>query len=1000
MQILWYLCTVVSRISALVFLAYTYSWYVFVLIGAHWILMLLLLLIQRTTFCADIERKRDGELKFTRRWCLEILFDIVAAAIYVFVFFNPKRGRTRWWAGVFHLLMLAENATMAALFYTSSTAMALTLPYFSVSVLTVVVGLYPVGLMFMFCYYMLYHPKKTEDWYWIGFPRHCRCCAGRKQSESEEINERERSHRAGITISEPTLISHNGFIPKNMMPVGARATASLDASGNETNRRSQSVRLPNGNPALSRERNLTEVGMRQNGRVNNAQTSRNQEMESLATHNQTQARERLTSLVIVSPNSSHTTNTHGGESNPAFSDCLPSELDTELVISSNVAKTGDTVIDTPLSFGNTPPEFTGSGPNTTRHTSQEFTSTLDSSGPIISTATTGLTSQESVGFESQRTYTNDTGIDVDSDIQLTQGTIGGDTDRAIESGCDPLTVGDDDLRLPVFTDEPVRREHQKGPLERHYFPDNKDKNVESTHQHHERESVTPTLPTPTCSPSPQSLTPGSQRVKWSDTSQGSEDVFSHKNPPSRHFNGRDMTPGTVSSGSQSSPERPRKAPRSPIGARSFQVNTSNEVDTTHKGHSTSAIPKNQTNASHNPPSQRATTPRSPKGARRLIVQQLPAASKYVGPPENTRVPSLPQRQVPPPPPIPPKQNQQERGSDGLTRGLTSLVPVVPSNWRAQSSSPLSHQQVMPQHETEAASNDYSRSKSFDLEKLPKGALKYSRASVASQNLQGGSLHSLRHHQRPKSDGWKSDRQLNLQRGPRMYRQAPLNSHGSSESPERSRFNTSNGGRGQQVSNSARPGRQSYDHHARRRAATGPEQKLRMLTRPNPALRTNPHYSPHLQKSAFSNISPKRSPAHYHPGAGDRRSRGGLLSESYPHHPNTKGPTHPLNKSPQYPRAPQGATGTNPPKMVLSAPPKKLVSTSATKNTVPSKDYIDEPLTDLSCSSNPTQTDEGWNKLPTTVKSWVTPTVGRANLGNNKTPATLYTPKSSTHESVV
>ena len=935
-QVLWYLCLITSRLVALALLAYLHDYYVFALVGGHWILMFFFLLIQRTTFCADIERQNDGELKFTRRLCLEIPFDLVAAAIYVFVYFNPKRGRTRYWAGIFHLLMLVENAAIGVLFFKRTEYPDIR--FFPLSAMIFVIGLYFVGLSFMLCYYLFYHPKKTGNCYWVGCPRECHCCC----SQNEELiipKPYQNRNSTSVIISDPTLVSHNGFVPKNLLPVGPRS-AEIE-NQKESIPHSQSVRLPNGHTNRSNDhvtrsrRSMTEIETRR--RIDNGNTTQITQFNSRARQSQDLI---VSPSLSVSPPSHTNTAQRATGSNLAYSsDNIQSyHVQSDTDVSSCMVETMDTVIDTPI------PGFTPEIVDTPAHVSMQ--TRITSQGSVAGGGGRGLDT------ESQRTYTNDTGIDVDSDLQLTQGTLGGEVElelAGIEGGSDlhfQLHGKDDQFRLPVFVDIPVKHKNYRSGLEKHYFPDEKDgkESLETTHQN--RDSVTPTLPTPTYSPSPPSLTPGSNQVKWGQQGKGSDEVFSPSSP--QHAN-RDVNLGVISYGSQPSPERQRKSPRSPIGARSFQVNA-DEAETSSQ--------QSSQNHSIGP---RAGTPRSPKGARHLLIQQpVPTTTT-----PDSKVANIQHHRQAPPPPIPPKALKEDGTSDELTRGLTSLVAPIPKQvGRAYSSSPnpvSRHLAVLQDTHATTSVRGYSRAKTFDATRLsnkrPRGVSYYRQVGAVGNN-QDSSHTELQ--QRPKSDGWRADDRFNVhaiqQRNLNVsHHQFPLNSHRSS-SPER----TSTGGL---------PYNSSEDQLRRNLAQ---QNQTAYLSNPN---------------SAFKKVSNSPSRNHaYH--TGNMASRGSLLSDSYPMpHVSARESVHSLSSS--YPKAPQGA----PPRMSRVPPTKRLASSSH----FPSHDdSINKLLMELDPSKYSQNNNMGNMSIDGPRDGSFT--ASRMNRGRGYT--ILHTPKSSAHESVV
>lgn len=1041
-QALWYLCMLGSRVAALTVFAYAYSFYVVAVIGGHWVLSFLLLLIERTTFCADIERTANGELKFTRRLWLEIPFDFIAAGVYVFVYFNPKRGRTRYWAGAFHLLMLAENTTMSLLFFFAGGSLGVL--FTSVS-LGVGVGLYLLGLVFMFSYYCIYHPNKTENCFWVGIPRKCCAyCACSKTTKDEDgiVGIGYRNQTDGVTISGPTLVSHNGFVPKNLLPVGSRNSA--DGGVVLTNTTTTSA--PQGQSTVSVHSNSSSrVVERGNGSLVSAATTEAKPrgqydisgFGSRSSRAHQGANEGYSSSagygsrsddgnVPFSPHSSNTTGRTASESNPAFSDCLASELTDDLSSNNVLETTIDTVIDTPLS---------GCSPQV-----------MDTS--ILGRAGQSRLLSTIVDTESQKAFTDDTGIDVEpSDLQLTPGAFGGNSSSgfAIETHeqeqLQHAMLEGSDLRLPIFVDVLTKQQdynsnsyQRRNFLESYYFPSSNGTSNTVTNTvttrvdeveaaHHSRDSVTPTLPTPpTCSPSPPPLSPtppplppssSSLNRRTRELSEGSEDVFHSQDDSLLHHQNTTASTTAAITGILKSSPQPKRAPRSPIGARSFQVSADSRVEpsTTQSGNSGGLERK-------------PVAPRSPKGARRLLVQQEDAASSSTTTVTQTTSPSHYQHRRPAPcPPIPPKSVSQSDTTTGtklgadhttprvtsapslppastslhqrqetdgtlpvatgaqatsstslppkstsglppddstLTRGLSSLVPSMRAD-RALSSSPFVTR-------TTATNRNYSRPVSFDpsrpgrssekavrgVSNLPRGTSNYKRMDMRQPRPQ----------LRPKSEGlhYASSSSHHYLYPHQQQQQTPSSGHYHHHSVRPPSMERS------PHVNMSSSNRRTEPASTEVQWKTGFNQPgSNDVGGPAPPPKANNSYYPSQEapptRSAFNRVAPL-----------DRQSRSSqvLTSESSPrlssssnNHLSSRFSNGPnlAHKSPSshYPKIPQGASLTNAPKMGCSpGPPSRPALASVSTSILSSTQLdgnIDEPLTDLQSSSSRTRTSE-------------------------------------------
>ena len=575
MQILWYTCMMASRMLSIVLFATVYHYFVFAFLGGHWLIMFVFLLIQRTTFCADVIKESNSEVRVKRRWCLELPFDFVAATMYIFAFFVFRRGKTRYWALFYHLLMYAEIVAMSVVFFIQT----FTLPHyftFSVTSLTLALGLYPVGMLFLLTYYLFFHPNKTGSCYWIGLPK-LHSHRGSGSVGERGFRNRTPGPDGRVDISGPTLVAHNGFIPRDMLPSDVPSSP-----GHE-----QRIAT---NPA--------------DVIAQSQMSSEQREPDWLVPRSQgaSAGRSYLNSLTIVSPTSTGKSTTVPSETFPILSDGQslvgPSDVDTD--ISSTVLHVpqgdikGDTVIDTPL-FGNTPDP-----------TQQLKVSTEPASGTLRSL-----------------TDTVDTGIDVGTDTPLTQGTneYNGDVSEYYSRQQEDMSLGMD-IDLPQFSDIPAKRNSfiaKKSPLESHYFPDS---------QSHD--SVTPTLPAPSWGyKSPSSTKP----LLSQNSSSESGEMYQTRTKNSNHQH--HVLPLAIST-----PERTkRSAPRSPKGARAFTISTGEDGKSAalsrNRVAQTSSYPS-RTDAyhHHSPPRQRA--PRSPKGARRMMITQDPTKPARPEPAQTNR----------------------------------------------------------------------------------------------------------------------------------------------------------------------------------------------------------------------------------------------------------------------------------------------------------------------------------------------------------------------------
>lgn len=140
----WRFFTIGARVIAFALFASSFSYWLFVLVGCHWSIMFFWILVQRTDFCVG-----DGVQEF--------FFNVVAAEVNIFCFFNVLGGHTRLRYVAFYALVYAENVSMVVVWYTANWTFRIWYMYPS---LVAVFGLFFVGIFFQLVYYLLFHPTR------------------------------------------------------------------------------------------------------------------------------------------------------------------------------------------------------------------------------------------------------------------------------------------------------------------------------------------------------------------------------------------------------------------------------------------------------------------------------------------------------------------------------------------------------------------------------------------------------------------------------------------------------------------------------------------------------------------------------------------------------------------------------------------------------------------------------------------------------------------------
>ncbi|BFY99748.1 hypothetical protein BsWGS_02788 [Bradybaena similaris] len=134
----WQLFMTAARITAFVLFACVLHSWMFAVMGAHWLISFVWISVRGTDYGKGYEK-----------W----LFRLVCAFMYIFVFLNLNKGKSRWRITAYYLMMLLENKAMLVVFLIiGDTSMTL------VSCLVVFAGFF-TGLVCMLMYYAFFHPS-------------------------------------------------------------------------------------------------------------------------------------------------------------------------------------------------------------------------------------------------------------------------------------------------------------------------------------------------------------------------------------------------------------------------------------------------------------------------------------------------------------------------------------------------------------------------------------------------------------------------------------------------------------------------------------------------------------------------------------------------------------------------------------------------------------------------------------------------------------------------
>ncbi|XP_053389811.1 XK-related protein 6-like [Mercenaria mercenaria] len=138
---LWRACEIGPRVISLGLFAALFDYFVFIIVGLHWIAMSSWLFCQKT--------------QFYQNRCEERCFNIVCGYVLVFCFLNVRDGATRYRMLVYYFIIYAENFTMMGFwfYFTEDKSQWFYIPTFFVVSLGAILQLF-----FQLTYYGCFHP--------------------------------------------------------------------------------------------------------------------------------------------------------------------------------------------------------------------------------------------------------------------------------------------------------------------------------------------------------------------------------------------------------------------------------------------------------------------------------------------------------------------------------------------------------------------------------------------------------------------------------------------------------------------------------------------------------------------------------------------------------------------------------------------------------------------------------------------------------------------------
>ena len=156
LMFLWHVFIIASRVLALALFTAQFTYWVAVLAGAHFMIMLLLTVWLRRQSGQSEESSNVNE----RSDKCERLFNVMMIALYMFTYINLQEGHTRLYYICYYAIVYCENCIMIVTWYVfSDTEMKW---YVLGAILLVIVG-FLIGVAFQLIYYYCAHPNNSTQ---------------------------------------------------------------------------------------------------------------------------------------------------------------------------------------------------------------------------------------------------------------------------------------------------------------------------------------------------------------------------------------------------------------------------------------------------------------------------------------------------------------------------------------------------------------------------------------------------------------------------------------------------------------------------------------------------------------------------------------------------------------------------------------------------------------------------------------------------------------------
>ncbi|CAL4067788.1 unnamed protein product [Meganyctiphanes norvegica] len=174
-QFLWRLGTITSRSIALTVYATLYGYWVFLVIGLHWISMFLWLISPKNVF--------HGERMPTSK---KVIFSMLIAFVYIFCYINLQEINARHKMIAFYTTMLLENTLLISVWLGGMRSP----PWFQNVATILVFCAFVFGVAFMLLYYQHFHVKRLKHNYTISSSVNYPACTACKLGQCTEKTHR------------------------------------------------------------------------------------------------------------------------------------------------------------------------------------------------------------------------------------------------------------------------------------------------------------------------------------------------------------------------------------------------------------------------------------------------------------------------------------------------------------------------------------------------------------------------------------------------------------------------------------------------------------------------------------------------------------------------------------------------------------------------------------------------------------------------------------------